>query len=211
MGKLKHKEKGKETNEYSSMFDKSKYLFLLDAPFDISNKCCKIMKKDPMKRYEKESGRIPITGQMASESKLRTQKWLQFGCNMYANTQKMSNPMSFWTEQDVLLYIYTHHIQIASVYGDVVKETEIDGQLDLEDLGLFDLGVPTLKTTGCERTGCVLCGFGAQREKGKGRYEMLRESHPGMHKALNKATNSGVTMIEAIDWINEHGNLKIKY
>lgn len=76
---------------------------------------------------------------------------------------------------------------------------------------MFDLGVPTLKTTGCKRTGCVLCGFGAQREKGKGRYEMLRESYPGMYKSLNKATNSGVTMIEAIDWINEHGNLNIRY
>ena len=80
-----------------------------------------------------------MTAQMASESKLRTQKWLQNGCNGFNLKQPISNPMSFWTEQDVLLYIYQNHLPIASVYGDVVKETEVDGQLDFEDLGIFDL------------------------------------------------------------------------
>jgi 3'-phosphoadenosine 5'-phosphosulfate sulfotransferase (PAPS reductase)/FAD synthetase len=189
-----------------------RYKFFLDAPFEISQKCCGIMKKEPFARYHRETGRVPITAQMASESKLRTQVWIKNGCNAFSAQKKMSNPMSFWTEQDVLLYIYTHHIQIASVYGDVVKETEVDGQLDLEDLGLFDLGVQTLKTTGCKRTGCVLCGYGAHREKvGEGRYERLRETHPAIYKSLDKAKNSGYTMREAIDWINEHGNLNIRY
>ena len=211
LGKLKHKEKGKETKEYSNMYDKSRYQFYLDAPFEISNQCCKVMKKEPVHRYGKESGRVPMTAQMASESKLRTQQWLKHGCNAFDVKQKISNPMSFWTEQDVLLYIYTNHIPIASVYGEVVKETEVEGQLDFEDLGLFDLGVPVLKTTGCQRTGCVLCGFGAHREKaGEGRFERLKQTHPNMYKALDRATNSGVTMREAIEWTNEHGNLNIR-
>ena len=210
--------KGKATMETipstkdRSMFSCVRYQFFLDAPFEISQRCCSVMKKEPMGRYAKESGRVPITAQMASESRMRTQKWLQFGCNAFSAQKKISNPMSFWTEQDVLLYIYTHHIPIASVYGDVVKEKEVEGQLDLEDLGLFDLGIPTLKTTGCDRTGCVLCGYGAHREKaGEGRYERLRETHPAMYKSLDRAKNSGYTMREAIDWINEHGNFKIKY
>ena len=194
-----------------SMFSCVRYQFFLDAPFEISQRCCGVMKKEPMNRYAKESGRVPITGQMASESRIRTQKWLQFGCNAFTAHKKISNPMSFWTEQDVLLYIYTNHIPIAKVYGDVVKETEVEGQLDFEDLGLFDLGVPTLKTTGCDRTGCVLCGYGAHREKpGEGRFERLRETHPNMYKSLDRATNSGVTMREAIEWTNEHGDLKIR-
>ena len=123
------------------------------------------MKKEPAHRFQKETGRNPITAQMASESMLRTQKWLQNGCKGFDLTRPMSNPMSFWTEQDVLLYIYENHIQLASVYGDVVKETEVEGQMDLDDLGLFDIGRPTLKTTGCSRTGCFACGFGAHLEK----------------------------------------------
>jgi len=194
-----------------SMFSCVRYQFFLDAPFEISTKCCTVMKKEPFARYHKETGRVPFTAQMASESRLRTQIWLKYGCNAFEANKQMSNPMSFWTEQDVLLYIYTKHIPIAKVYGDVVKETEVEGQLDFEDLGLFDLGVPTLKTTGCQRTGCVLCGFGAHREKpGEGRFERLRETHPNMYKSLDRATNSGVTMREAIEWTNEHGDLNIR-
>lgn len=194
-----------------SMFSCTRYQFFLDAPFEISNKCCTVMKKEPFARYHKETSRVPFTAQMASESRLRTQVWLKHGCNAFDATKQMSNPMSFWTEQDVLLYIYQNKIPIASVYGDVIKEKEVDGQMDLEDLGLFDLGVPALKTTGCNRTGCVLCGYGAHRDKaGEGRFERLKQIHPNMYEALDHAKNSGVTMREAIEWTNEHGNLNIR-
>lgn len=195
-----------------SMFSCERYQFFLDAPFEISNMCCHYMKKQPMDKYAKRTGRKPMTAQMASESRLRTQVWLRQGCNAFDAKKPMSNPMAFWTEQDVLLYIYENHIPICSVYGEVVKDNEIDGQLDFEDLGLFDLGRPVLKTTGAERTGCVLCGFGCHLEKpGQGRFEHLKETHPGMYKLLDVAKNSGVTMREAIDWTNEHGDLHIRY
>lgn len=197
-----------------SLFSCERYQFFLDAPFEISNKCCNIMKKDPMHRYEKESGRVGITAQMASESRLRTQVWLRNGCNAFDAKHKVSNPMSFWTEQDVLLYIYQNHLPICSVYGEVVKETEVDGQIDFEDLGIFDLGRPTLKTTGCDRTGCMLCGFGCHldtRKGGTSRFVRLKETHPKMHNLLYVCKNSGVTFAEAIDWINENGNMNIKY
>lgn len=195
-----------------SMFSCERYQFFLDAPFEISNMCCHYMKKQPMDKYAKQTGRKPMTAQMASESRLRTQVWLRQGCNAFDAKKPMSNPMAFWTEQDVLLYIYENHIPICSVYGDVVKDNEIDGQLDFEDLGLFDFGKPVLKTTGAERTGCVLCGFGCHLDKpGQGRFERLKETHPGMYKLLDVAKNSGVTMREAIDWTNEHGDLHIRY
>ena len=123
------------------------------------------MKKLPAHEYQKTTGRQPMTAQMASESRLRKQKWLMNGCNGFDLKRPISNPMSFWLEQDVLLYIYTHNIPIAPVYGEVVKENEVNGQMDLEDLGIFELERPILKTTGCERTGCFACGFGAHREK----------------------------------------------
>jgi 3'-phosphoadenosine 5'-phosphosulfate sulfotransferase (PAPS reductase)/FAD synthetase len=89
---------------------------------------------------------------MACESRLRKTQWIKNGCNAFNAKRKVSKPLSFWTEQDVLLYIYQNHIPIASVYGDVIKENEVDGQLDCANIGLFDLGRPVLKTTGCKRT-----------------------------------------------------------
>lgn len=150
-------------NKDRSSFSQEKYKFFLEAPFEISNKCCDVMKKDPVHRYGKKTGKVPITAQMASESKLRTQKWLQNGCNAFNTKYPISNPMSFWTEQDVLLYIKTYNIPIASVYGDVVVDYEgmgqIEGQMSIADFmdatekEEFELDRPLLKTTGCSRTG----------------------------------------------------------
>ena len=44
---------------------------------------------------------------MASESRLRKEQWLIHGCNAFDTKRPRSQPMSFWTEQDVLEYIYT--------------------------------------------------------------------------------------------------------
>ena len=210
--------KGKATTESipskpnRSMYSCERYQFFLDAPFEISSHCCDVMKKGPVKAYAKKSGRHPITAQMASESKLRTQQWLKNGCNGFDMKSPISNPMSFWTEQDVLLYIWQNKIPIASVYGEVIKENEVAGQLDLEDLGLFDLGIPTLKTTGCERTGCMFCGYGCHLEKSPGLFERMKETHPKQYEYIMKPwKDGGLGYKEVIDWINEHGNLEIKY
>ena len=198
-----------------STYNIPKWKFLLDAPFVISHMCCNTMKKSPAKSYEKKTGRKPITGQMASESRLRTTKWLQNGCNAFCQKRQISNPMSFWTEQDVLLYVYTHNIQIASVYGKVVKDDgkNVEGQMDWSDYGLFELERPSLKTTGCDRTGCVFCGFGCHREKpGEGRFERLKETHPKLYNYVFKPWNEGgLGYKEVIDWLNEHGGLHIRY
>lgn len=197
-----------------SSFSQERYKFFLEAPFEISNKCCNVMKKEPAHRYAKETGRVPITAQMASESKLRTQKWLQNGCNAFNSKHPISNPMSFWTEQDVLLYIKTYNIPIASVYGDVVVDYkgmgQIEGQMSITDFvdatekEEFELDRPLLRTTGCNRTGCVFCGFGCHLEKGESRFERLKKTHPKHYKAMANIKNNGVNYFEAIDWINEH-------
>ena len=234
-----------------SQFTLEKYKFFLEAPFDISNRCCNVMKKQPAHDYHRRTLRNPITATMASESKLRTQKWLQNGCNGFDLKIPTSNPMSFWTEQDVLTYIRVRGDEmvrkraeqsskymkygdrfvsrqtgatikskevdkaICSVYGDIVTEDEKYGQLnltDVMDMGEFELGIPTLSTTGCQRTGCVLCGFGCHLEKqGQGRFELLKQTHPTFYNLLFVLKNNGYTYAEAIDWINEHGNLNIRY
>ncbi len=100
-----------------TMYSQERYQFFLDAPFEISSKCCNIMKKTPAHKYTKETGRKGITAQMASESRLRTQKWLDSGCNGFNLKTPISNPMGFWVEQDVLLYI--------RLYGDEMIEHRI--------------------------------------------------------------------------------------
>ena len=146
-----------------------KYHYLIDAPFPISHKCCNIMKKDPIKKYEKQTGKVPFIGTMASESILRKQSYLKNGCNAFNSKRPISTPIGFWTEQDVLLYIKNNNIEIASVYGDIV---EVDG---------------VLKTTKCDRTGCVFCGFGIELEKGENRYQRLERTHPQLHDyCMNK-------------------------
>jgi len=198
-------------SEDRSMFSLEAYKFLLDAPFEISNKCCNVMKKEPAHRYAKETGRMPITAQMASESRLRTQVWLRQGCNAFNTKNPISNPMSFWTEQDVLRYIKDRNLPICSVYGEVVTDDEEMGQMQLSDyegMELFDRGNQPLHCTGCDRTGCVLCGFGAHLDD---RFIRLRETHPKMYALLDVVKNNGYTMRQAIDWITEHSNKIIKY
>ena len=196
-----------------SMFSLEAYKFMLESPFEISNRCCSVMKKEPAHRYSKETGRMPITAQMASESKLRTQVWLRNGCNAFHTKNPISNPMSFWTEQDVLRYIKDRNLPICSVYGQVVSDDEEMGQMQLADyegMELFDIGNQPLHCTGCDRTGCVCCGFGAHIQ-GDDRFVRLKQTHPQMYKILDVAKNNGYTMRQAIDWIAEHSNKVIKY
>lgn len=96
-----------DRNGNKSRFNCEMYKFLLNAPFNISNKCCDVMKKKPFHNHEKKTKEKPIIATMAEESRLRLQKWLEFGCNAFDSKKKISKPMSFWTEQDVLTYIHT--------------------------------------------------------------------------------------------------------
>lgn len=221
-GKYPHKEKGVETTEYSRMYNKERYKFFLDAPFEISAHCCSIMKKAPMKNYAKRTGKMPMTAQMASESRLRTMKWLENGCNGFEMKCPVSNPMSFWTEQDVLAYLYCNHIPVASVYGEITADYGAGkAQENTMELGLFDEGKPLFETAGCNRTGCVFCGFGCHREKSPNRWEIAeRFSNPAIidymlrggafdEKGIWKPDERGLGFWFVIEWINVHGNLHI--
>lgn len=198
-----------------SQFSQEKYKFFLDAEFEISNRCCNVMKKDPIHRYEKETGRVGITAQMASESRLRTQKWLENGCNAFDIKHPISNPMSFWTEQDILLYIYLNKLPICSIYGEVVIDWEAMGQVegqmnmfeyDQAELGLFEKERWILKTTGLNRSGCVGCLFGMNREKAcDSRLRKLKETHPHLYNAF---MNGGRFEYRILDADGNEINLK---
>lgn len=160
-----------------NIYNIEKYRPLLYVDFNISNICCNVMKKKPARSYEKSSGRFAITAQMAEESYLRKQLWLKNGCNGFGMKSPISNPMSFWTEQDILRFIKESGIKIASVYGDIADASD-PYQITL-DIGY---GCGKLCTTGCKRTGCVFCGFGAHLEKGEGRFQILKRTHPKQYE-----------------------------
>ena len=61
----------------------NQWRFLFDAPFELSDKCCDVMKKKPMAAYEQSTGNRPFVGTMASDSKARQRTYLQQGCNAY--------------------------------------------------------------------------------------------------------------------------------
>lgn len=199
-----------------SPYNYSKYAFFLESTFKIDGKCCNVMKKNPIKKYESQTGRTGITGQMASESLARTKEWLVNGCNSFDKKRPISNPMAFWTEQDVLLYIKENNLPIASVYGDIVidydGEGQLEGQMDMFDLGIFEKDRRLLKTTGCDRTGCMFCGYGCHLEKSPNRFERMKETHPKQYDYIMRPKEQGgLNYKEVIDWINEHGNMDIKY
>lgn len=154
-----------------SPYNCEQWAFLLPAPFLISDSCCKVMKKGPMHKFEAKTERHPMTALMAEESRLRMLKWQRTGCNAFEGRRPLSKPMSFWTEQDVLHYLRDENIPYCSVYGDIVAS---DGENDYAET-LIDC---KLHCTGCQRTGCMFCAFGAHLEKGENRFERMRHTHP---------------------------------
>lgn len=146
------------------------------------------MKKKPSRKYSRETGRKPILGTMAAESKLRYQRWLKHGCNAFdaKGDNQSSNPISFFVEQDILHYLISYRVPYCSVYGNIViddrSEDALDGQINLIDyLGCHE-EADRLKTTGCNRTGCIFCMFGCHLEKEPNRFQRLKETHPRQYE-----------------------------
>ena len=197
-------------------FCRVKYDALFDMPFKVSHRCCDVMKKKPSKEYEKQTGKNPILATMATESRLRQTKWLEFGCNAFEQNRPTSQPMSFWTEQDVLQYIKDNNIKIASVYGEIVYDDEPD------QLRLFDVG-ERLTTSGLKRTGCIFCGFGCHLEKEPNRFQLMKKTHPRQYEycigggefneqGLWQPSKEGLGMGYVFDRLNEiYGDDFIKY
>lgn len=154
-----------------SAYNCDNWQFLLDAPFPISDRCCHVMKKASAHSYESKAKQKPMVATMADEGRQRFQNWLATGCNAFDGKCPISKPMSFWTEQDVLRFIVDRQIPIASVYGDIVAS---DGENDY-NATLIDC---KLHCTGCQRTGCMFCAFGAHLEKGENRFERMKHTHP---------------------------------
>lgn len=167
-------------NYKKSIFNKEKYLPLArDVPVLISHYCCFKMKKSPIQTYQRANKYKPILATLADESEIRRQAWIRHGCNAFQSKKPTSQPMSFWTEQDVLNYIVEYNVPIASVYGEIVGVDDVGNEYQPTSLIGDTL---KLKCTGCDRTGCVFCAFGAHLEKGETRFQKLAKTHPRLYE-----------------------------
>ena len=168
-----------------SMFNCSKWKYVMDSDFEVGSDCCKVMKKKPTAKYEKETGRKPIIGMLAEESIKRRDAWMKTGCNAFNISRPQSNPIAFWTDQDILHYIKKYNVPYCSVYGEIqVKQSEDtdEGQINMIDyLGCYE-STDTLETTGCKRTGCIFCMFGCHLEKTPNKFQQLKETHPRQYE-----------------------------
>lgn len=163
----------------------NKWKYLVNAPFKISNKCCDIMKKNPSKKFEKQSGLHPYLGVMTDESAARKTSWMKTGCNGFNAKRPISKPLSFWSEQDIFKYIVDNDLKISDAYGDIV----------LDENGIY-------RTTKCDRTGCVFCMYGCHLEKNPNRFQRLHETHPKIYEFCMKPISSGgLGMKEILEYI----------
>ena len=188
-----------DKNGDKSKYNIPQYKFLLDAPFRISHKCCDYMKKKPAKQYEKETGRLPIVATMAEESNLRLQKWLKHGCNAFDLKRPMSAPMSFWSENDVLEYLFKYELDYAECYGKIIPKLDkeqIEGQITIYE-ATNDYRGCQFCTTGCKRTGCIFCLFGILQDKER-IIKLEKEDTPNalqmQHIQENVCTHFGTNM-----------------
>ena len=162
-----------------------KWRFLLEAPFEISEKCCEVMKKKPFQQYAKRTGRVPYIGTTQDEGFRRERLYSKTGCNVYEGSSVKSQPLGFWTKQDVLRYVVEHDLEICPVYGDIRRNE--DG---------------TYYLTGEQRTGCMFCAFGVHLEDGPNRFQRMARQYPEQYSfCMKPVLEGGLGMAEVLEYM----------
>jgi len=111
--------------------------FLKRKGIKISSKCCYLLKKKPMKDWQKKSGKkVAIMGVRAEESQIRRVVWVRKGCIYETKDQAVVHPIIFFTDQDVHEYARRFNIKFADIYYEPHN---------------------------LKRNGCYCCGFGCHR------------------------------------------------
>lgn len=124
--------------------------------FKVSDKCCYYLKEKPCDDYAKQNHSSPYLGLMASEGGRRQKALMMHGCNYITEGTKRSAPFAIFTRQDLLQLALDLEVPVPEIYGKI--ERDQDG---------------TLRTTGAQRTGCSMCGFGIHMEKRPHRFDLL--------------------------------------
>lgn len=108
-------------------------------------------------------------------------------------------------------YLIKYDVPYCSVYGDIIGlMPTADGKVFLSKADLQTMtkecGIPEeaeLKTTGCDRTGCMFCGFGCHLEKQPNRFQRMAETHPKQYHFCMKPWNEGgLGLDEVLNYIH---------
>lgn len=135
--------------------------------FKVSHKCCYYLKEAPCDNWAKEHNSVPYLGLMASEGGQRADALEEHGCNYFGKTTARSCPFAFYYHSDVVHLAVDLDVPIPGIYGKVEISDEIN-----------EFGDHEYKTTGEQRTGCSMCGFGIQLEQRPHRFDRLYERNP---------------------------------
>lgn len=148
-----------------------RWMYLLNEPYMVSDRCCYHLKKGPSREYIKRTGTYPFIGLLASESRARATAYIsRGGCNSFDITSVVhpaSWPLAIWTDEDVWAYIHDRQLALPEVYAQ-----------------------------GANRTGCMGCGFGCHLESTA--LETLYKLCPRWYETILNYTNSGVSYRQAL-------------
>lgn len=135
--------------------------------FKVSHKCCYYLKEKPCDDWAREHNSVPFLGLMASEGGQRADALEEHGCNYFGKTTARSCPFAFFYHSDIVHLAVDLGVHIPEIYGDVrISEHK-------NELGDYEY-----TTTGEQRTGCSMCGFGIQLESRPHRFDRLYERNP---------------------------------
>ena len=148
------------------------------APFKVSDQCCFWLKEKPMQDYQKETGRFPYMGLMASEGGRRAFALKHWGCNYVSPTVKRSAPFASFMREDVLRLA----LQMNEWYQEHWSELNPNPDEKVESTiptiyGEIKNSGGVLETTKAKRTGCSMCAFGVQLESRPNRFDRLYQSN----------------------------------
>jgi len=148
-----------------------RWMYLINEPYEVSERCCFWLKKKPSYDYMKRTGRRPYIGLMACESDTRTAAYVaRGGCNSFRESGRQhpsSLPLAIWMESDVWAYIKDRHLSIPDIYEK-----------------------------GATRTGCMGCGYGAHIDRES--IETMRRLWPKWYDIVMNYENHGIRYGDAL-------------
>lgn len=163
---------------------------LTGCDIKFSEKCCNILKKEPMSRLNYPG---IMVGEQAVESRTREQSWLKTGCNYRLPGGDMkSKPLGAVSLDAILYAIKERETPLSPDYGEVVYCDKTQ----------------CYQCTKAQRTGCALCGFGIKFDPD--RFVRLQESEPAkIAYAFKPFEQGGLGYKEVCEVLNSHCGLNI--
>ena len=156
-----------------------RWMYLLNEPYQVSDRCCYHLKKSPVHRYIHDTKTYPFVGILASESRMRSASYLRRGgCNSFEENVRAyptSWPLAIWTDDDIWAYIRDRNLPLPEVYR-----------------------------LGANRTGCMGCGFGIHRSSTA--LDTLQRLYPRWYDTIMNYENNGIRYGDAIQKVIDRAN-----